>query len=201
MIVGGAGHTTEALRRRIHAICPEISTEGRSEAECFAGYLQSRYGLQVDFLETHSTNCGNNVTFCLDLWQAHGLAPRSVILIQDASMQRRMEAVFRKYLGSTLLLNYAAYSARVAVQNGNLCFAGPPIAGMWEMERYLTLLLGEIPRLTDDANGYGPNGKNFLAHVEVPGSVRAAFVRLKAQYGSLVRAANPLFAAPQETLR
>lgn len=37
-----------------------------------------------------------------------------------------------------------------------------------------SLLWGEIPRLTDDADGYGPRGKNFIAHVDIPTEVRAA---------------------------
>lgn len=31
--------------------------------------------------------------------------------------------------------------------------------GVWSVERYISLLLGEVPRLRDDANGYGPQGK------------------------------------------
>ena len=46
---------------------------------------------------------------------------------------------------------------------------------MWDIERYVSLLLGEIPRLTDDNNGYGPNGKNFIAHVDIPQNVQSAF--------------------------
>lgn len=30
---------------------------------------------------------------------------------------------------------------------------------------------GEIPRLRDDVNGYGPKGKKFIAHVNIPDKV------------------------------
>lgn len=46
---------------------------------------------------------------------------------------------------------------------------------MWDIDRYLTLLLGEIPRLSDRSDGYGPLGKNYIAHVDIPARVTAAF--------------------------
>ena len=35
-IVGGAGHTTDTLRRKIHQMYPQIQTENAAEAICFA---------------------------------------------------------------------------------------------------------------------------------------------------------------------
>ena len=66
---------------------------------------------------------------------------------------------------------------------------------MWTVDRYVNLLMGEIPRLTDDADGYGPQGKGFIAHVDVPVEVRRAFAQLKTVYGEETRAANPAFAS------
>lgn len=40
----------------------------------------------------------------------------------------------------------------------------------------------------------GPLGKNFLAHVETPAEVQAAFARLQTVYGTDTRAANPVYA-------
>jgi len=37
-----------------------------------------------------------------------------------------------------------------------------------EGRRCVTLLMGEVPRLTDNANGYGPAGRGYIAHVDVP---------------------------------
>ena len=62
------------------------------------------------------------------------------------------------------------------------------------INRYVNLLMGEIPRLSDDANGYGPNGKNYIAHVDIPENVKIAFEELKMVFGSEIRAANPLYA-------
>ena len=37
----------------------------------------------------------------------------------------------------------------------------------------------------------------FIAHVEIPAEIRAAFQRLQTVYGSRTREANPLFASRQ----
>lgn len=193
VIVGGAGHTTETLRQKVHALYPAIRTDGLPEAEIFASYLQAAYGLHADLLETQSTNCGNNITLLLDLLRQNGIDWHSMILCQDATMQHRMEAVLRKYAPDAVIINYAAYRAEVVPQGGALAFA-QDIRGMWTVDRYVNLLMGEIPRLTDDADGYGPQGKDFIAHVDVPAEVRRAFAQLKTVYGEETRAANPAFA-------
>lgn len=54
--------------------------------------------------------------------------------------------------------------------------------------------MGEIPRLTDNAEGYGPHGKKFICHVDIPENVQEAFELLKTVYGEETRAANPLYA-------
>jgi hypothetical protein len=46
-----------------------------------------------------------------------------------------------------------------------------------------------------DTNGYGPNGKIYIAHVDIPMNVLKAFEDLKVEYGDLVRVANPLYAS------
>jgi hypothetical protein len=65
---------------------------------------------------------------------------------------------------------------------------------MWDTSRYLTLLMGEIPRLTDDENGYGPRGKGFLAHMDIPTQVRGAWDRLLERYPWSMRTADPRYA-------
>lgn len=110
-------------------------------------------------------------------------------------MQRRMDAGLRKYLSQDkTIINYASYQAHVIVQNEQLLYS-EPILGMWDMDRYVNLLMGEIPRLTDDSKGYGPNGTGYIAHVEIPKDVRTAFEALKKIYGEHTREANPLYAS------
>lgn len=195
VIVGGAGHTTDALRKKVHGECPSIKTDGLPEAEVFNRYLEVMYGFKANYLETQSTNCGNNITYLLDLLKQYGIAFRSIILCQDATMQRRMDAGLRKYISDDVaIINFASYKAEVIVKNGQLDYS-ENIHGMWDMDRYVNLLMGEIPRLTDDADGYGPKGKDFIAHVDIPEEVRIAFEELREIYGGDIREANPLFAS------
>ena len=67
IIVGGAGHTTQTLRNTVHALYADMETENESEAVIFNRYIKKKYGLSADYLETESTNCGNNITFLLKL--------------------------------------------------------------------------------------------------------------------------------------
>ena len=95
IIVGGEGHTTQTLRDVVHAEIPSLETDGLPEAEIFDLYLQSVYGLKADYLECRSTNCGNNITNLLALVEREHIPFSSVILAQDATMMRRMDAVLR----------------------------------------------------------------------------------------------------------
>ena len=195
IIVGGAGHTTETLRRKVQEEYPDIETEALPEAEVFQRYPRSVYGCEADYLETESTNCGNNITYLLDLLREKSIPFRSIILSQDATMQNRMDAGMRKYVPEdVLIINYATYSAKVCESGSGLEYA-EQIHGMWTVERYVNLLMGEIPRLTDDLSGYGPKGKGYIAHVDIPEKVRAAFEELKEIYGNETREANPLYAS------
>ncbi|MCH3971160.1 MAG: YdcF family protein [Oscillospiraceae bacterium] len=196
MIVGGVGHTTQALRDRVQAAFPGWNTAGLPEAELLNGCLKRKYGLSADLLECRSTNCGNNITFLLELLKKQHMNIHSCILMQDASMQRRMAAVMRKARPDMTIINYASYNVQVVEQNGQPAFESTP-SGMWSMERYVTLLMGEIPRLVDDENGYGPNGRGYLAHEDVPDSVIHAYQMLKQYDPALVRTANAAYAKPR----
>lgn len=194
VIVGGAGHTTGTLRARVRQLCPSLSfADDASEAEVFQAYLHARHGLEADLLETRSTNCGNNVTYLRDLLEEKGVPCTSLILSQDATMQRRMGVIVQKEMPGVLPIGYATYAVKVVSRGGLPAYDHEPL-GMWKLERYLTLLMGEIPRLTDNENGYGPNGRGFLAHVDVPPGVTAAWERLHTAFPDSVRAANPAFA-------
>ncbi len=66
---------------------------------------------------------------------------------------------------------------------------------MWDIPRYRTLLMGEVPRLRDDENGYGPNGAGYLAHVDVPTEVEKAYETLAAAHPEGTRVANTAYAS------
>ncbi|MDP4105875.1 MAG: ElyC/SanA/YdcF family protein [Bacillota bacterium] len=199
MIVGGEGHTTESLRRAIHNVFPEIETTGKMEADIMSEYLKRKYDIDKILIERNSTNCGNNITFALEVMKQNKLSPNNIIIVQDSTMQRRMDAGFRKYLqdSKVAVINFASYKVRVEVKSEKIVIEPSGIWGMWGLERYISLLMGEIPRLLDDADGYGPNGKNYIAHVDIPENVLKAFEELKSEYGDLVRAANPRYASKQ----
>lgn len=198
IIVGGAGHTTDALRQIVHLEYPSIETAALTEAEIFQRYLKAKYGCQADYLETKSTNCGNNITNLLSLLQENHIRYRNIILCQDATMQARMDAGMRKYASDSVrVINYAAYAATVGCNDSGLSYT-EDIHGMWKIDRYIELLMGEIPRLTDDKNGYGPKGRKFIAHVDIPDNVVSAFEKLKVSYGGKIREADPLYASGHE---
>ena len=193
IIVGGAGHTTETLRQKMKDEFPQLNSIGLTEAEVFSTFLKVKYNLSVDYLEQKSTNCGNNITLLLELLKENKITCKSIILMQDATMQRRMGEGLKKYVkDEMLIIQYATYHVKV-MQAEALMYENT-VWGMWEIERYISLLLGEIPRLMDDESGYGPKGKDYIAHVDIPDEVQEAFLYLKARYGKLVREANPLYA-------
>lgn len=197
LIVGGEGHTTQTLRDKVHARFPQIDTDGQPEAKVFAAYIREKYGLAVDYFECESTNCGNNITYMLGLLKEHHISWNSIILSQDATMQHRMEAGLRKQLDNPetyTIINFSTYQANVTSTEDGLTYT-EDIDGMWDMDRFRTLLMGEIPRLSDDENGYGPKGKGFIAHVDIPQNVMDAFEFLKAEYRDGVRKANAIYAS------
>jgi hypothetical protein len=157
MLVGGRGHTTDALL----AALGHDPGSGETEAELMAAWLRDNEGIRDVLLETRSTNCGNNVTFAEEVARRAGLRPRTVALVQDPTMQRRMDARFRHTwsLGAATPVNRP----------------GPDSRRGWPWRRWAALVMGEVPRLRDDDVGYGPRGRDFIAHVDVPDEVEAAY--------------------------
>lgn len=200
-IVGGRGHATfwleHAMARELadwdDEVCDKPDVAACSEAEMLSALLEQRTGRRIDLLETRSTNCGNNIAYLLDLLDKEPQPPARVILCQDATMQRRMEATWKRQVrdrtryASTAIVNWAAYEARVMWRGDGLEFARAP-RGMWKMERYLRLLSGEVTRLADDEHGYGPRGSDFVTHVDVPEDVLAAHDVLLSFVGTESRA-------------
>ena len=170
VLVGGTGHTTDALRA---ALGP--SYDGRTEADLMAAYLDREHGVRDVVLERASTDCGSNVVNAQEVVRDLGLAPIRVALAQEPTMQRRMDAVFRHVwtLGGR---------AATAVNR-----PGPDAREAWPPGRWERLVCGEVPRLRDDADGYGPRGRGFHAHVEVPSQVEDAHARLVARHPDWLR--------------
>ncbi|MFI3326173.1 MAG: YdcF family protein [Clostridia bacterium] len=192
IIVGGAGHTTNNLREQMANLFKDLDTTNMQESELFRHYIKTLYSVDVDYIETKSTNCGNNITFLTNLIEKENLQCDNIILSQDASMQKRMWAVLKKYKPNLNIINYCTYSVEFVNENKIVTFDNLP-KGMWSVEHYSTLLMGEIPRLKDDENGYGPKGAGYISHVEIPNKVLQAFERIKTKNEKLIRTANPKY--------
>jgi uncharacterized SAM-binding protein YcdF (DUF218 family) len=161
VLVGGEGHTTDVLREVVG------DASGAPEADLMAAYLSREHGITGALAEPRSRNCGENVVLARDLVGSHGLAPRTVALVQDPTMQRRMDAVFRLAWPDAVAVN------RPGPRRGHHA---------WPRERWVSLVMGEVPRLRDDEHGYGPRGRGFQAHVDVPPEVEAAYTGLLARH-------------------
>ena len=166
VLVGGQGHTTDALLGLLGA-------SGGAEAELMAAYLEREHGITEALLEPRSRNCGENVVLAREVVLGAGLSPGTVALVQDPTMQRRMDAVFRLVWPEAVAVN------RPGPRQGRHA---------WPHDRWVELVMGEVPRLRDDPHGYGPNGAGFHAHVDVPAEVETA-------YGAL-RTAHPDWGRP-----
>lgn len=196
MIVGGVGHSTVHLRENVRnsSRYQDIEVEGKAEADILSDIILRITDIPVQdiLLETASTNCGNNATYALQMINNLNKEPRSIILLQDPTMQLRTMASFRKAWERTeervSFIHFAPFIPQVKVQGDDLVFDGLESFGaIWSMERFLSLIMGEIPRLRDDQNGYGPNGRGFITHVDIPESVLSAYDRLLERYGGNVR--------------
>ena len=135
--------------------------DGRNEKTVLVDTLEKEYNIKDYYIERESTNCGNNVTYALRLLNEKNIEAKNIIIIQDTTMQHRMEAGFRKYDSNINIINYASYKTKVIVKEDKLTFEKNNILGMWDIERYISLLMGEIPRLNDNESGYGPKWKRL----------------------------------------
>lgn len=160
-------------------------------------------------VEDQSTNCGANASITKALLARHDIHnPRSVIVAQDPTMCRRTAASFEKLYEADpdtrpQILCWPTFVPQVTLVEANavagseplsrLTFqttpmSGPDLDDLWEMPRFADLIMGEIPRLRDSVDGYGPKGKGFISHVDVPPSVENAWRTLRSSLGSLERA-------------
>jgi uncharacterized SAM-binding protein YcdF (DUF218 family) len=169
VLVGGVGHTTDVLRAAVG------DDTDAPEAELMAAYLRREHGIDDVLLERRSRNCGEDVVLARGLVLGAGLEPRTVALVQDPTMQRRMDAVFRLVWPEAVAVN------RPGPRHGRFA---------WPHDRWVALVMGEVPRLRDDADGYGPRGRGFQAHVEVPSEVEAAYAARSAAHPAWDRPAD-----------
>ena len=185
LINGGIGHSTEMLRDQIRKDekFNLIEVEDRAEADIFFDIMTKVYNIPCNkiIVENQSTNCGDNALKAVALLNKLHITYNSLLLIQDPTMQLRTCASFLKYIDNkkVKLINYSPF---IPVMDNDLKLTNTDIDGIWNEQRYLELIMGEIPRLKDDVNGYGPSGKNFIAHVHVPIEIEEHYNKLKALF-------------------
>jgi uncharacterized SAM-binding protein YcdF (DUF218 family) len=189
LLSGGTGHSTpllyENLRNSLYGelVHRRLIQETMAEAEMYAVVAQAAFGIPTGRIriENQSRNGGENARFSLEVLK--GRKPEGpVLILQDPTMQRRSLLTWvreAELAGSTArALSHAAFVPRVEPgPDGTLRLAGNQAHGTWALERFLGLVLGEIERLHDNENGYGPRGRNFLPHVDIPGPVFESYLR------------------------
>lgn len=186
LISGGIGHSTTYLYAAIarHPRYNTLRTTGRAEAAILADIAHQFWNIPSEriLVEDRSTNCGENARFTREMLQQKAIVSRRAIVVQDPTMQRRTMATFahiwQDEARAPQWQSYPGYLPVLCNGDNGLTFTDEADA-VWPVERYLSLLLGELPRIQDDENGYGPRGKGFIAHVEMPADITAAWQVLR----------------------
>lgn len=182
LISGGIGHSTGLLAEAVdsHPVYRKALAGQTSEARLLGDIAAMFLGLDQSqlLLEDASTNCGENGLFSRRFLEETGNKPSSMLLIQDPLMQRRTDASFRQAWANTKcpsIINWPVQVPRLGYRNERIDYLQSPNSKKWTPDRFLSLLTGEIQRLRDDENGYGPRGRGFLPHVDIPPEVEIAW--------------------------
>ena len=85
--------------------------------------------------------------------------------------------------------NWPVFKPKLVMTHAGVKITGAQVPGVWDLDRYISMILGEIKRLHDDEFGYGPKGAGFISHVEIPEKVITAWHRLLAdpELASIIR--------------
>ncbi|HEB0857179.1 TPA: YdcF family protein [Citrobacter braakii] len=186
LISGGIGHSTTFLYNAIiqHPRYNIIRTTGRAEAAILADIAHQFWQIPGEkiWVEDQSTNSGENARFSCALLRQATETVRSVIVVQDPTMQRRTMATFHRVTRddphAPSWLSFPGFVPELTQQESGVGFA-QATDGLWSVERYLSLIIGELPRLRDDETGYGPRGRDFIEHVEIPQNIEDAWQHLQ----------------------
>jgi uncharacterized SAM-binding protein YcdF (DUF218 family) len=195
VLCGGIGHSTKLLYSAVaqHPRYSELVHEVESlpEARVLEKILNRFFdrsailseGCQI-LIEDQSTNCGHNASFSRRVLDQAGYSgPKTCMINQDPTMMLRTKASFKKVysdIPSVSFISCPVFVPKVQLSNTNLLEWKPlgVSCELWDIERFMELVLGEIPRLGDDENGYGPHGRDFITHVNLPAEVEMAWSRL-----------------------
>ena len=187
LISGGIGHSTSFLYQAVQQDprYRELPVDGRPEAHILADIAHQFWHIPREQLvvEDRSSNCGENALFTRQTLEARDMVPRCGVVIQDPTMQRRTMATFARIwqdaAAAPQWFSTPGFTPRLYNTPQGVAFSHE-VDGVWPVGRYLSLILGELPRLQDNPQGYGPRGKGFIVHVDIPAQIVAARERLRA---------------------
>ncbi|MFD3001787.1 YdcF family protein [Pontibacter toksunensis] len=196
MIGGGIGHSTVFLEENIkrHPEYKGISTGGRAEADMLKDIFVKHWQLQESsiIVENQSSNCGSNASEAYQVLARLQKQPQTILLLQDPVLQRRSQASFEKVWKESKgeaaqFISFAAFTPTLKMKAENFAYTNEAHSEFCGIDRLLSLVMGEIPRLRNDENGYGPRGKGFITAVRIPANVETAYEELAAHYPEYVR--------------
>ena len=177
-----------------HPTYGTVETAERAEADIIHDILTQHLGIKFDQItvENKSTNCGTNAEESRKVIDALGKTGQSLLLVQDPTMQQRSQACFERAwsdVSGAKIMSFAPFIPIVQSNDESYVITGST-EKVWPFERFVSLVLGEIPRLRDDENGYGPKGRNFIDHVEISAEVLTAHAELAREFPELMRIAT-----------
>ncbi|MBX9851088.1 MAG: YdcF family protein [Cytophagaceae bacterium] len=193
MICGGIGHSTKYLAENVkkHPQYRNIETENRPEAEILKDIFIQHCNIPQEkiLMENQSTNCGANAMEALKVLNQYNIHPQSILLLQDPVLQLRSLASFQKtWQGRNIqFISYACFIPEVKLEKDIITYTNTAHQEFCDMERFLSLVMGEIPRLRNDKKGYGPKGKNFISEVNIPQEVNEAYKELEKVFKEFIR--------------
>lgn len=194
LLSGGIGHSTTLLQQAVKQdpLTAAIETAGQGEADILAEIAHQVFAISWEkiAIENCSTNCGQNADFSRDRLLALSSIPATILLVQDPLMHRRTFESFqhswRQKAITGRFINWPVFVPHLVNVDDSLVITGGQRAGIWTLERYISMILGEVKRLRDDETGYGPAGAGFIGHVDLPDAVENAWRRLTENDGLLV---------------
>jgi len=197
VLCGGIGHSTPliyeaaAKSKKYNSLAKEVV--GLPEARVLEKILEQYFDVAAItstgctvLIEDKSTNCGANASLSRKVLEAAGVpTPTTCIIIQDPTMALRTVASFEKTYDDMQtppkFLSCPIFVPKVDVADSEFQYVIRDVSDneLWDTRRFFDLVMGEIPRLRDDEAGYGPNGKGFITHVDIPQEVEKAWQRLE----------------------